>query len=152
MTYEEDYQSTLPLGTIYALNCQKPGQTTQDFKTLLMEHLQQLPSQPCTLPANAYTKHILKCFPPVFEGVDFDQALKALDYMKALDMRRKKELTRAIKYRGDHDSKVITLQARSLKLDWLYAKALVGIRRWVSILPQIPALRVETNNLPDSDE
>ncbi|TGZ80124.1 hypothetical protein EX30DRAFT_349592 [Ascodesmis nigricans] len=130
MTHSEDYQTTLPLQTIYELNCMTTGQTTADFKAALMEHISQLPAQPSHLPAICYTKFIDRCFPPDHEYVEFDNALRALDYIRDLEMRRKKELEKAMRYKGENDKKIITLRARASKLDMQYAKVLTGIRRY----------------------
>lgn len=132
MTHQEDYQTTLPLRTIYTLNSQTQ-QRPQDFKTMLMEHLAELPAQPCTLPPVFLATFIQKCFPTDIDSADFDQALTALDYIRDLESRRKKELAKAIRFRGESDEKVIRLRARSSKLDLQYAKALVGLRRWTLI-------------------
>jgi hypothetical protein len=99
-----------------------------------MEHLQNIPAQPCTLPPVFLTTFIQKCFPQKFEDVDFDQALTALDYLRDLEIRRKKELEKAIRARGQYDSKIVNLRNRSIKLDRTYAVALTGIRRFVSFL------------------
>lgn len=101
---------------------------------MLMEHMTNLSTQPCTLPPIFLTTFVQKTFPQDFESADFDQALTALDYLRDLEIRRKKELEKAIRARGEHDRKVVTLKARAAKLDLHYAKALVGIRRWVCFL------------------
>jgi hypothetical protein len=100
-----------------------------------MEHIQNMPPQPCTLPPIFLTTFIQRCFPQNFEDVDFDQALTALDYLRDLEHRRKKELEKAVRARGQYDSKIVNLRNRSIKLDRTYAVALTGIRRFVSLLP-----------------
>jgi hypothetical protein len=99
-----------------------------------MEHLQNIPAQPCTLPPVFLTTFIQKCFPQTFGDVDFDQALTALDYLRDLEHRRNKELEKAIRARGQYDSKIVNLRNRAIKLDRTYAVALTGIRRFVSLL------------------
>jgi hypothetical protein len=133
LTNSDPYQTTLPLRTIYTLNCQTGKTSPADFKTLLMEHLQNMPVQPCTLPPVFLTTFIKKCFPADFDHVDFDQALTALDYLRDLEHRRTKELEKAIRARGQHDQKITVLRGRSVKLDRLYAIALTGIRRFTLI-------------------
>ncbi|KAF8537110.1 hypothetical protein BDD12DRAFT_918164 [Trichophaea hybrida] len=133
LTHPDPYQTTLPLRTIYQLNCQTASTTHSDFKQMLMEHLQNLPVQPCTLPPVFLTTFIKKCFPEYLEVVDFDQALTALDYLRDLELRRKKELEKAIRVRGQHDPKIVQMRSKSVRLDHLYAKALVGIRRWTLV-------------------
>ena len=100
---------------------------------MLLQHMSNQPVQPCTLPPVFLTTFIKKCFPADYEDVDFDQALTALDYMRDLEIRRHKELEKAVRARGAHDGKVMALKKRSAKLDNLYAKALVGVRRWTLI-------------------
>jgi hypothetical protein len=127
------YETRLPLRTIYTLNSQTSCISTADFKTMLMEHVQTTPGQPCTLPPVFLTTFIRKCFPEQIDCVDFDQALTALDYLSDLELRRKKEMDKAIHARGPHDSKVIALRNKSAKLDLIYAKSLVGLRRFVRL-------------------
>lgn len=127
----DPYQTTLPLRTIYALNCQTASVTT--FQLALMEHLQNIPAQPSTLPPIFLTTFIQKCFPQTFQDVDFDQALTALDYLRDLEHRRMKELEKAMRAKGEFDSKIINLRTRSHKLDRTYAVALTGIRRFTLV-------------------
>jgi hypothetical protein len=110
-----------------------------------MKLLSDLPAQPCTLPPIFLTSFIKKCFPADFTSVDFDQALTALDYLRDLDMRRKNEVEKATKAKGQYDTKIKQMQNRLQKLDLLYAKALVGIRRFVRCSPPI-AETLETFN------
>jgi len=91
-----------------------------------------MPEQPCTLPPIFLTTFVKDCFPQNLEDVDFDKALTALDYLCDLEHRRKRELEKATKARGEHDAKIRILNSRSAKLDRIYAIALTGIRRFVS--------------------
>ena len=98
---------------------------------MLLEHLQNQPVQPCTLPPAFLTSFVDNCFPAALDRVDFNQALTALDYLRDLELRRQQDLAKAVRARGLADPKIAQLSARSVKLDHLYAKALVGVRRWV---------------------
>ena len=60
-----------------------------------MQHITQLPSQPSSLPPSFVTSFVRKCFPPELEQVDFPQALSALDYLKDLEVRRRREVVAA---------------------------------------------------------
>jgi len=134
LTHPDPYvaRSRLPLRTIYTLNYQTASASPADFKTTLMEYLQNMPEQPCTLPPVFLTTFIKDCFPQNFEDVDFDKALTALDYLCDLELRRKRELEKATKARGEHDAKIRNFKSRSAKLDRTYAVALTGLRRFVS--------------------
>ncbi|KAI5813802.1 hypothetical protein BZA77DRAFT_112605 [Pyronema omphalodes] len=132
-TYGDIYPARLPLRTIFTLNCQTGASSPNTFRGELMKLLSDLPAQPCTLPPIFLTSFIKKCFPADFASVDFDQALTALDYLRDLDMRRKNEVEKAMKAKGQHDTKIKQMQNRLQRLDLLYAKALVGIRRFTLI-------------------
>lgn len=70
------------------------------FKAQLMSQIAQLPSQPSSLPPSFITSFVRRCFPPVVEEVDFPQALTALDYLKDLENRRRKEMIAALNRLG----------------------------------------------------
>lgn len=90
--------------------------------------------------------------------VDFTQALTALDYLKDLENRRKRELTLVLHRLGldrntfSHAAKEITtkhpriaewllrMQAKERKVEALYTQVYLGLRRWV-INPPIPVSR-----------
>lgn len=139
MTHPESYQTALPLRTIYSLNCRTASTTPASFEAMLLEHLQNQPVQPCTLPPAFLTSFVDRCFPAALDRVDFDQALTALDYLRDLELRRQQDLVKAERVRSLADPKIVPLRARAAKLDLLYAKALVGVRRWVRCAPQARA-------------
>ena len=70
------------------------------FKAHLMAQIAQLPSQPCSLPPSFITSFVRRCFPPSLEEVDFPQSLTALDYLKDLENRRRKEVRSAFERLG----------------------------------------------------
>lgn len=132
LTYPSNYEFALPLRTIYTLNSTTPHTSPADFKMLLLEHISNIPSQPCTLPPPFLSTFVRKTFPHELENVEFDQALTALDYIRDLETRRKKELEKAVRARGENDRKIQDLTTKSTKIEQFYAKAIAGIRRWVS--------------------
>ena len=105
-----------------------------------MEHISNLPSQPCTLPPAFLATFVRKCFPEEIGDVEFDQALTALDYIRDLEVRRQKELTRAAKARGEGDWRIQNLRIKAIKTEQFYARAIAGIRRWVGFFPTTPPI------------
>ncbi|KAF3490920.1 uncharacterized protein GIQ15_00437 [Arthroderma uncinatum] len=69
--------------------------TAARFKAQMMAQIAQLPSQPASLPPSFITSFVRRSFPPVLEDVDFPQALTALDYLRDLENRRKREVVNA---------------------------------------------------------
>ena len=121
---------------------------TEHFKTCLMTHISRLPSQPFSLPPAFITSFVRRCFTEELDLVDFTQALTALDYLKDLDNRRKREFTLGLQRLGLDQSLadqakgeisknekisewVQTMQEKERKVEQLYAQAYIGIRRWV---------------------
>jgi hypothetical protein len=118
-----------------------------------MEQIAKLPQQPASLPPAFVTSFLERCFPMQLECVDFPQSLTALDYLKDLEMRRRKELAYALQRHGiDHNvlelpqsamdfsqwSPLVAAWVRNLgqkekKADKLYTQLYVALRRWVSI-------------------
>jgi len=122
---------------------------TEHFKSCLMTHISQLPSQPFSLPPSFITSFVRRCFTADLCLVDFTQALTALDYLKDLENRRKRELTSVLQRLGvDKESLVQTgddmkinnprvrewvsqLQDKERKVEALYTQVYLGLRRWV---------------------
>lgn len=114
----------------------------------LMSHIAQLPSQPCSLPPSFVTSFVRKCFPHELDQVDFPQALTALDYLKDLEVRRRREVVAALdrlgvdradlgeravlgrKYPGVLQW-VIGVEEKERKVEALYTQVFLGLRRWV---------------------
>lgn len=118
----------------------------------LMTHLAQLPSQPSSLPPSFVTGFVRRCFPPELDQVDFPQALTALDYLKDLEVRRRREVVAALDRLGverdDIGQKetlgkkypgvlqwVLSTEEKERKVEALYTQVYVGLRRWVSRFP-----------------
>ena len=123
---------------------------TEHFKSCLMTHISQLPSQPFSLPPSFITSFVRRCFTADLCLVDFTQALTALDYLKDLETRRKRELTQVLQRLGVdkealvkiEDNKrissskvlewVMQMQDKERKVEALYTQVYLGLRRWVS--------------------
>lgn len=123
---------------------------TEHFKSCLMTHISQLPSQPFSLPPSFITSFVRRCFTADLCLVDFTQALTAMDYLKDLENRRKRELVQALQRLGldktmveqtsedvCKDSNISdwvgSMQDKERKIDALYTQVYIGLRRWVSM-------------------
>lgn len=122
---------------------------TEHFKSCLMTHISQLPSQPFSLPPSFITSFVRRCFTSDLCLVDFTQALTALDYLKYLENRRKRELTLVLQrlgvdleslgHTGEETSSrdpriaewVLAMQDKERKVEMLYTQVYIGLRRWV---------------------
>lgn len=121
---------------------------TENFKSNLMNHISQLPSQPCSLPPAFITSFVRRCFTDELHLVDFTQALTALDYLKDLENRRKKELGNALQRLGvdktycQSTNEILakypgvsrwidSMQIKERKVEALYTQVYIGLRRWV---------------------
>lgn len=115
----------------------------------LMTHISQQPTQPCSLPPSFVISFVRKCFTVELEQVDFPQALTALDYLKDLEVRRRREVAAALQRLGvdreDLREKeklgrkypgvlkwVSSIEEKERKVEALYTQVYLGIRRWVS--------------------
>ncbi|KAL9019468.1 MAG: hypothetical protein Q9185_003260 [Variospora sp. 1 TL-2023] len=128
-----------------------PHAATDHFKSCLMNHISQLPSQPFSLPPVFITSFVRRCFTADLCLVDFTQALTALDYLKDLENRRRREVTLALQRLGldkdtvGHSDEEISqrypgvanwaqgMQEKGKKVESLYTHVYLGLRRWVSI-------------------
>lgn len=126
---------------------------TERFRNCLMTYINQLPMQPFSLPPTFVTSFVRRCFPEDICLVDFTQALTALDYLKDLETRRKRELSLAIRRLGvdmaaldrlgDASSRnspkliewVLDMQAKEKKTEAYYTQMYIGLRRWVGAIP-----------------
>ena len=124
---------------------------TEHFKSCLMSHISQLPSQPFSLPPSFITSFVRRCFTADLCLVDFTQALTALDYLKDLENRRKRELTQVLQRLGvdketlvpmESDKRISNpkilewmtqMQDKERKVEALYTQVYLGLRRWVGI-------------------
>ena len=125
---------------------------TDHFKSCLVEQLQQSPCQPFSLPPSFITSFVRRCFTEDLCLVDFTQALTALDYLKDLENRRKREISAAFHRLGiDKNSFgqdgaelnkrhpgiidwVVGMEDKERRVEALYTQVYIGLRRWVSSL------------------
>jgi hypothetical protein len=113
----------------------------------LMAHISQLPSQPTSLPPSFITSFVRRCFPSELDQVDFPQALTAMDYLKDLEIRRRREVVAAFDKLGierddiSHREKiarkypgvlrwVMEIEQKERKVEALYSQVYVGLRQW----------------------
>ena len=118
----------------------------------LMSYVAQLPSQPSSLPPSFVTGFVRRCFPPELDQVDFPQSLTALDYLKDLEVRRRREVVAALERlgvdRGDLGQKemlgkkypgvlrwIVGMEDKERKVEALYTQVYIGLRRWVMLGP-----------------
>lgn len=124
---------------------------TAHFTSSLFNRIAHLPSQPCSLPPVFINSFLRRCFPPELDLVDFTQALTALDYLKDLETRRRRELASALDRLGIHRDHVTadaetlskavhpivaqwieTMEKSEKKVEAFYTSVYVALRRWVS--------------------
>jgi hypothetical protein len=120
------------------------------LKASLIQHMSQLPSQPSSLPPSFITTFVRRCFPPELDKVDFPQALTALDYLKDVEVRRRREVVAALDKLGvprediGHREKlakkypgvlrwVVSTEEKEKRVEQLYTQVYIGLRRWTLI-------------------
>ncbi|EYE98149.1 uncharacterized protein EURHEDRAFT_448938 [Aspergillus ruber CBS 135680] len=118
-----------------------------ELRAQLSHQISRLPTQPCSLPPSFITSFLRRCFSPVLDEVDFPQALTALDYLKDLDSRRRKEVAATLRRLGVEtdtpNSQAELKETRPATLSWiesmnvkirraesLYSQIYIGLRRW----------------------
>jgi hypothetical protein len=177
LTYPGNYE--IPLRKMYDLNCGRRGSNTPDTPTSstassphilqssfssdapstasltesLMCQLSQLPNRSQSMPASFITAFVQGLFPLDLPLVDFPQALTGLDYLKDLEMRRRRDVASAMNRLGlDRESVeqdatvsalsdtdpdladwVKTIEEKERKVDALYTQLYVGLRRWILV-------------------
>jgi hypothetical protein len=123
---------------------------TMSFTSQLMTHLNSLPTQPSSLPPAFIVNFVNRCFHASLQLVDFPQALTALDYLRDLENRRRKEMMAAFErvhvhpetYESDMANMaerfpgialwVRNVEGKNKKAESYYAQLWLGLRRWVS--------------------
>ena len=117
----------------------------------LMSQIAQQPTQPCSLPPSFVTGFVRRCFTMDLDQVDFPQALTALDYLRDLEIRRRREVAAALQRLGVdrkdlHEREqlgkrypgvlrwVQSIEEKEKKVEGLYTSIYLGLRRWVSFL------------------
>ncbi|SMR54195.1 unnamed protein product [Zymoseptoria tritici ST99CH_3D1] len=128
-----------------------PTAHTPTFTEDLLAQVSQLSKASASLPPSFIIEFAQKCFLSDLKDVDFPQALTGLDYLKDLEMRRRREVASAMS-RLQIDRKSLDQNASGLlhmspevlqwvksveekerKIDHLYTSVFVGIRRWILI-------------------
>ena len=116
----------------------------------LMTQISQLPTQPTSLPPAFITSFVRKCFTQQLEAIDFPQALTALDYLKDLEGRRRREVLAALQKLGIEKDDITNRDKLAKKypgvLQWVnqiaekeklieaqYSQVYVGLRRWTLV-------------------
>lgn len=157
----------IPLRTMYTLNSTPRAQPSRpdtpssafrpapssdaaaNFQSSLLNQVSNLKSQPCSLPPAFITGFVRKVFPAELTMVDFPQALTALDYLKDLEWRRRREFRAALQRLGitpeymaipgcfrKHTGLLAWIQQREdneRDFDRLYSELFIAIRRWILI-------------------
>jgi hypothetical protein len=120
------------------------------LKSSLMQHITQVPTTPASLPPSFITSFVRRCFPAELDQVDFPQSLTALDYLKDLEVRRRREVVAALNKLGiqrDDLAQRETLvkkypgviqwlediEDKERKVEALYTQVFIGLRRWTMI-------------------
>lgn len=129
---------------------EEPTDRAADFRALLIHHASRVRGQTCSLPASFITSFLRRCFVPILADVDFPQALTGLDYLKDLDIRRRKEVSAALErlqvgaadlQDGSEFSKnhpgvlawIKSINIQNRKAEALYTQIYIGLRRWTLI-------------------
>ncbi|KAL1595283.1 hypothetical protein SLS60_009973 [Paraconiothyrium brasiliense] len=124
---------------------------SMNFTSQLMSHINSIPQQPSSLPPSFIVSFVSRIFHPSLSLVDFPQALTALDYLRDLDNRWRKEIKAAFARVHIHpdtagqDIETLSerypgialwaknLEGKSRKAEVSYARLWLGLRRWVMI-------------------
>ncbi|KAF2687932.1 hypothetical protein K458DRAFT_294992 [Lentithecium fluviatile CBS 122367] len=122
-----------------------------NFTSQLMNHISSMPHNRTALPPTFMVSFVGKTFVPSLSLVDFPQALTALDYLRDLETRRRKEMVAAFSRvhiepeTFDSDIETISekypgialwaknLEGKNKKAEVHYAKLWLGVRRWIMI-------------------
>lgn len=126
--------------------------TNAEFRACLSKTVAELSSQPCSLPPSFILSFVRRCFCLELSDVDFAQALTALDYIRDLQGRWKKEIDAAFNRLNitaqdashPQNSKLARsfpnvlvwyedISNKARMIDFLYTQVYVGLRRWVRL-------------------
>jgi hypothetical protein len=140
--------STSPVSTSFAWNPTEAAAAS--FTSSLMNQLKALPTRTSALPPAFIVNFVTRTFMPEPSDVDWSQALTALDYLKDLETRRRKEMATTFEaldvHRDTWDADMArvaekapgialwinNLEGKNRKAESYYAQLWVGLRRWVS--------------------
>ena len=122
-----------------------------DFQSSLLSQISKQRAQPTSLPPSFINSFLRRCFPPELEMVDFPQALTALDYLKDLENRRRREVAAALKRLGvskdtfEFDPPLLhhvnpgvakwveANEKREHNVELHYTRLYISLRRWILI-------------------
>ena len=116
----------------------------------LMSHISQLPAQPTSLPPSFITSFVRQTFGLELSQVDFLQALTSIDYLRDLDIRRRREVLAAFDKlgidRGDLGQAekmarkypgvvqwIADIEEKERRVEQLYTQVYIGLRRWTML-------------------
>jgi len=123
------------------------------FQASLMNQLKSLPTRTSSLPPTFINSYVSRIFCPDFSVIDWNQALTALDYLKDLETRRRKETYAAFERLGIHQETWATdmayiaekfpgialwinnIEGKNKKAETFYGVIWINLRRWVSGSP-----------------
>ncbi|KAF1945639.1 hypothetical protein EJ02DRAFT_34946 [Clathrospora elynae] len=124
---------------------------TMNFTSSLMNQLKALPTRTSALPPAFIVNFVTRTFMPSPADVDWNQALTALDYLKDLETRRRREMAKAFEaltvHRDTWDIDMASvaerapgialwinnLEGKNKKAESYYAQIWLGLRRWIMI-------------------
>ncbi|KAJ5835101.1 hypothetical protein N7447_001127 [Penicillium robsamsonii] len=126
--------------------------TNAEFRAYLTKAVSELPTQPCSLPPSFILSFVRRCFCLDLADVDFAQALTALDYLRVLQGRWKKEIYAAFirlnvtsKDASDPQHSEVArkypnvlnwyndISRKAHLIECMYTQVYVGLRRWVLV-------------------
>jgi hypothetical protein len=116
----------------------------------LMSHISQLPAQPTSLPPSFITSFVRQTFGLELSQVDFLQALTSIDYLRDLDIRRRREVLAAFDKLGVDRSDlgqaekmakkysgvvqwIADIEEKERRVEQLYTQVYIGLRRWTML-------------------
>ncbi|KAL9083894.1 MAG: hypothetical protein Q9159_005510 [Coniocarpon cinnabarinum] len=126
-------------------------QASAEFQTSLLSQISKQRTQLCSLPPSFINSFLRRCFPIQLEMVDFPQALTALDYLKDLEHRRRREVAGALTRLGiskdsidsdpqnlNHNNPGVAAwvkanETREHKVEARYTQLYIALRRWILI-------------------
>lgn len=128
---------------------QHPVDAASELRSQLSHLISRYPSQPGSLPPSFITSFLRRCFAANLDEVEFPQALTALDYLRDLDGRWRKEVAGALRRLGIESdnpnsqselerkwpgalSWIESVNVKIYKVEVLYSRIYIGLRRWVS--------------------
>lgn len=153
--------STSPVNGQFAWNSAEAA--TMSFTSSLMNQLKALPTRTSALPPAFIVNFVTRTFMPDPSEVDWSQALTALDYLKDLETRRRREMATTFEALDVHRDTweadmarvaetapgialwINNLEGKNQKAESYYAQIWLGLRRWVSIFPSSLGIASCTN-------